>query len=121
MVIDPMIEQALVVGDGKPFLAAIIVLNWDAWHRLTKRFGLKPDDALALESEGAKQAALSNLQRNLVAFPNYAQIRAVHLTLDPWKVENGLLTTTQNVKRHAVEAYFADDIAGLYRHHEAAP
>ena len=121
MVIDPMIEQALVVADGKPFLVAIIVLNRDAWHRLAKRVGLKHDDALALESEGAKQAVLSNLQKDLIAFPTYAQIRAVHLTLDPWTVENGFLTTTQKVKRHVIEAHFADDIAGLYRHHESTP
>ena len=120
MVVDPIIDQALVVGDGKPFLAAIIVLNRKTWHRLAKRLDLRPDDVLALETEGARQAVLSVLQRDLVAFPNYAQIRAVHLTLESWTVENGFLTTTQKVRRHAIEAHFAEDIENLYRNHEVA-
>jgi long-chain acyl-CoA synthetase len=118
MAIDPMIDQALVVGDGKPFLAAIIVLNRDTWHRLAKRLGLKPDEALGLEMETAKEAVLSNLAKDLVAFPNYAQIRAIHLTIESWTVENGLLTTTQKVRRHAIEAHFADVIEKLYRNHD---
>ncbi len=120
MAVDPMIDQALVVGDGKPFLAAIIVLNRKGWHRLAKRLDLQPDDVLALETEGVKQAVLSSLQRDLVSFPDYAQIRATHLTLESWTVENGFLTTTQKVKRHAIEVHFADDIENLYRSHELA-
>ncbi|MDH3659879.1 MAG: long-chain fatty acid--CoA ligase [Alphaproteobacteria bacterium] len=118
MAIDPMIDQALVVGDGKPFLAAIIVLNRDTWHLRAKRLGLKPDDALGLATETAKETVLAGLAKGLVAFPDYAQIRAVHLTLEPWTVENGLLTTTQKVRRHAIEACFADDIENLYRNHD---
>lgn len=118
MAIDPLIDQALVVGDGRPYLAAIIVLNGDAWHPLARQLGLQPDDTLALEAAAAKEAVLSNLAKHLVAFPHYAQIRAVHLTLAPWTVENGFLTTTQKVKRHAIEAHFTNDIKNLYRNHD---
>jgi long-chain acyl-CoA synthetase len=120
MVVDPMVDQALIVGDGRPFLGAIVVLNPDAWHRLAKRLDLDPDDPFALEAEDAKKTVLSGLAKDLVAFPNYAQIRAAHLTLEPWTVQNGFLTTTQKVRRHAIEEHFADDIENLYRGHEAA-
>jgi long-chain acyl-CoA synthetase len=47
--------------------------------------------------------------------PYYAQPRAVALTLDPWTVENGLITPTLKLKRNNLAARYADGIDRLYR------
>jgi long-chain acyl-CoA synthetase len=39
----------------------------------------------------------------------------VHLALEPWSVENGLLTPTLKLKRPEMEKRFADKIAELYK------
>jgi long-chain acyl-CoA synthetase len=46
--------------------------------------------------------------------PRYAQIRALHLTLEPWTVEAGLLTPTLKVKRDRVVPLFTKEIENLY-------
>lgn len=117
IILDPLFDQALVVGDGRPFLAAIIVVNGEAWPRFAQRLGLPPDDAEALHAPTTKKAVLARLDQLLTAFPKYAQIRAVHLSPEPWTVNNGLLTTTQKARRHAIETHFSNDIESLYRGH----
>ena len=111
----PFIDQALVVGDGRPFLTAIIVLNAQGWRDLARGLGVDPSTASALTSPSVKEAIIARLDDLLAVFPSYAQIRAVHLTRDPWTVENGLLTTTQKVRRHAIEEHFNEAIEGLYQ------
>lgn len=68
--IDSIIDQALVVGDGKPFLAALIVLNLELWRRLAKQLGLEPDDPRAFDTDASKNAVLSSLEETLSHFPN---------------------------------------------------
>jgi hypothetical protein len=46
--------------------------------------------------------------------PRHAQVRAVHLVLEPWTVQAGLLTPTLKIKRQAVEARYASEIEALY-------
>ena len=65
----------------------------------------------------AKGAILDRFDHLLAALPTYAQIRTIHLTLEPWTVGNGLLTTTQKVRRHAIQERFADAIERLYQGH----
>jgi long-chain acyl-CoA synthetase len=36
------------------------------------------------------------------------------MTLEPWQVENGLLTPTMKLKRNELQKRFADKIAELY-------
>ena len=49
------------------------------------------------------------------SFPYYAQPRAVALTLEPWTVENGLITPTLKLKRNNLISRYGDVMDGLYR------
>ncbi len=46
--------------------------------------------------------------------PEHAQIRAVHLVLEPWTVQQGLLTPTLKVKRQAITQRYSAEIDALY-------
>jgi long-chain acyl-CoA synthetase len=50
-------------------------------------------------------------------FPGYAQVRRVSATLEPWTVENGLLTPTMKLKRAKVMEKFNREIDGMYAGH----
>jgi long-chain acyl-CoA synthetase len=50
-------------------------------------------------------------------FPGYAQVRRVTLSLDPWTVENGLLTPTLKLKRPKVMERFNAEIDAMYAGH----
>jgi long-chain acyl-CoA synthetase len=110
----PAIEQVLVIGEGESYLAAIVVLGADAWRLLAKRFSLDADAADSLRHEKLHATLLKDIKVHLKDFPGYAKIRRLILTLDPWTVDNGLLTPTLKVKRARVLELFADEIKALY-------
>lgn len=115
---DPLFYQVMVVGEAKPFLAALVVLNREGWKNLAKTLTLNPDDPLALGSPRALNAVLTKTHELTRGFPGYAQIRAMYLTLDTWTIENGLITPTMKLKRREIEKHFASQIHELYAGHE---
>ncbi|HYQ70923.1 MAG TPA: long-chain fatty acid--CoA ligase [Gammaproteobacteria bacterium] len=110
----PAIDQVLVIGEGQPFLAAIVVLNAETWLKLAQRFKLDPDADDSLENDRLQAYLLKKIKVCLKDFPGYAKIRRVIPTLDPWTVDNGLLTPTLKTKRVRILKHFAGKITALY-------
>ena len=108
---DPLFEQAVVVGNRRPFLAAVIVLNAEAWELFAASKGLDPQQP---NHAASKIELLARITSLLAALPRYAQVRAVHLASEPWTIEAGLLTPTLKVKRDVVVPLFAKEIDDLY-------
>ena len=103
---DPLFAQAMVIGENRPYLAVLAVLNPGAWER---------------EKRGLAENARADFLRRRIAqavkaFPAYATPRAVWWTTDPWTTDNGLLTPTLKNKRNNIEARFAAEIERLYPH-----
>ena len=115
---DPLFDQALVVGEGKPYVAAVIVLDQGAWREFAEGLSVDPDDTSSLSESGVVKAALRRAQDRLNSFPSYARVRAVYLTLEPWTVDNGLMTPTMKLKRQKIVERFAEAIHQLYADHE---
>jgi long-chain acyl-CoA synthetase len=112
--LDPAIDQALVVGEGRSYLSAILVLNPDGWLGLARHYGLDDYADASLEDEKLRNHFVNVIRQHLSDFPGYAKVRRVILVREPWTVDNGLLTPTLKVKRNRVLAKFADRIEGLY-------
>jgi long-chain acyl-CoA synthetase len=108
---DPLFEQVMVIGDRRPYLAALIVLNTPNWNSFAEANSITLDQPNQLAS---KSAVLARLNQQLSHLPWFAQIRAVHLALTPWTVKAGQLTPTLKVKRDAVQQKFAKEIEALY-------
>ena len=112
--LSPAIDQALVIGEGQSFLAAMLVLNPDEWTGLAEKYGLDANDEASLADEKLKAGLIREISRNLKDFPGYAKIRRVIPSLEPWSIDNGLLTPTLKVKRPRVLERFSAEIAALY-------
>jgi len=108
---DPLFEQVMVIGDRRPHLVALIVLNDVNWGRFAQAQSLAPEWP---NGRASKIAVLARLKRRLSYLPWFAHIRAVHLALTPWTVEAGLLTPTLKVKRDTLQKKFAKEIEALY-------
>lgn len=113
--LDPLFEQVMVVGEGRPYLSALIVLEADRWPGFAQDLGLDPLDPEALNQPKVHKVVLRRVQQALKDFPGYAKIRRVHLTLEPWTVDNGLTTPTLKVKRPKVLERFAAEVEGMYQ------
>lgn len=114
---DGLFEQAMVVGDDHPFLAALVVLNPQRWAALARRMNLDPDDPQSCNSGQVREVILERIAEQIVSFPGYARIRAVSCQLEPWTIENGLITPTLKLKRNEVCNRFRADIDGMYNEH----
>ena len=112
--LDPLFEQVLVVGEGRPFLSALVVLAADLWPGLALEHGLDAENENSLDDPGLHKDLLGRIRGALRAFPGYAKIRRIALSLEPWSVDNGLLTPTLKVKRGEVLNRFAPQIARMY-------
>ncbi|MCK6452590.1 MAG: AMP-binding protein [Alphaproteobacteria bacterium] len=111
---DPLFRQAFVVGERRPYVAAVVVLDREQWQTIAAR------DNVAADRPDTDQAAallLRRLAARLAGFPSHAQIRAVHATFDAWTTENGLLTPTLKIKRDRLERRYAAEIDRLYAGH----
>lgn len=111
---DPLFEQVLLLGEGKPYLTVMTVLSADHWKKLAAEKGI---DAGQAGSKGAEELLRSRIAAQMKEFPGYAQVRRVTATLDPWTVENGLLTPTMKLKRAKVIEKFNAEIDGMYAGH----
>ena len=108
---DLLFEQVCVLGDGRPCLTAVILLNVLRWNSIASGLGL---DRLAPNSGDGVEMALRRIGAMLGHLPAYAQVRGVHLVLEPWTVQQGLLTPTLKVKRREVEEKYREEIDLLY-------
>ena len=111
---DPLVRHAMVVGEGMPHLAALLVLRREPWQRLATDLGLNADDPAALASRAARDALLKRLAQRTARFPRHARIREVALLLDPWTIENNLLTPTLKLRRQQIEQRYRDLIKELF-------
>jgi long-chain acyl-CoA synthetase len=117
IVADPLFKQALVTGERRPFLVALLVLDPERFAEFAAGTGIPTTINLLSEPKLIK-AVLGRLAKLLDRFPTYAQVRGVHLTFDEWTVDNGLMTTTMKIKRKALEQRFQNEIRALYSGHE---
>ena len=105
--LDPLFEQVLVIGDNRPYLSAIIVLEPQQWARLCAEMGLKPGHPDSLEDEGVLDAVFEKLGVLLSGFPGHAQILRITCTLEPWTIDNSLITPTLKLKRRVIQEVFS--------------
>ncbi|UCC56498.1 MAG: long-chain fatty acid--CoA ligase [Gammaproteobacteria bacterium] len=117
IVMDPLFEQAIIIGDSRPFLTAVLVLNPEQWTSYAQTLGLDSNDENALHDAGFEKAVCDKLHGLLSGFPGYAQVHRATCTLDAWTIENGLITPTLKLKRNRILEHFADAIDRMYAGH----
>jgi len=115
--LDTLFEQVMVIGDNRPYLTALLVLNPEQWALLATELQLDASDPGELRSEALEQRVNDRLGRQLAEFPGYARIHRITCTLEPWTIENELITPTLKLKRNRIMEHFAADIDRMYEGH----
>lgn len=114
---DPVFDQAMVVGEAKPYLSAIVVINEEMWPELAGEAHIEATELDALRDKRLCKMVTKKIASLLSAFPGYEQILRVRLILKPWTINNGLLTPTMKLKRNKIIDQYKKDIDELYAGH----
>ncbi len=114
---DPLIDQVMIYGEGRPYLVALAVLNPEVWPQVAAKVGVRSDMPESLTDSNVEAKVLRRIARNISGFPGYANVHRVLLLQEPWTIDNGMLTPTLKLKRAAVAQQFAAQIDELYKGH----
>ncbi len=111
----PLISQVVAVGDGKPFIGALVTIDvealpgWLATHDLPEM-----DVAAAADHPGVRAALDRAVARTNKAVSRAESIRKYKVLTTDFTIDNDLLTPTMKVKREEVLQTFAAEIEALY-------
>jgi long-chain acyl-CoA synthetase len=98
--LSPIVSHAVVVGDRRPYVAALVTLDPAA--------GLDPGSE---EARAAVQEAVDAANQELSRFE---QVKRFHILPRDFSAEAGEITPTLKLKRRVIERNFADEIDVLY-------
>jgi long-chain acyl-CoA synthetase len=113
---DKYIEQAVVLGDGRNFISALVVPNFPALRRWAERKQLPFESDRDLVGRPETLAkVMSRVDRINAGFSNFERIRKIVLLDGELTPENGLLTPSHKVRRRIVAKTFAVQIDALYK------
>ena len=110
----PLVDQCLVVGDGRPFIAALVTLDRQALPAWAERHGKKVDvRALVDDPEltAEIQRAVDDANKSV---SKAESIRKFQVLADEWTEEGGQLTPSLKLKRNVVMREARDEVAALY-------
>jgi long-chain acyl-CoA synthetase len=113
---DSLFEQVVIIGEAKPFLAAIVTIDEANWVDFANKLSVPPD-AASLNHEKVNDTILKRINDKLVEFPGYAKVIRAHIVLNAWDIESGLITPTLKLKRTKISEKYKNEIAELYRGH----
>ena len=110
-----LVDQCMVVGDGQPFIAALITIDPEALPTWASAHGKTGGiDELASDPDliAEIQKAVDDANK---AVSQAEAIRKFSILPDAWTEEGGQLTPSLKLKRNVVMREFKDEIDALYR------
>ncbi|MES4892703.1 long-chain fatty acid--CoA ligase [Streptomyces sp. NPDC096012] len=111
----PLVNQCIVVGNDRPYIAALITLDQEAvehWLQMRGKPGMSPVELVRdrdLETEVRRAVVAAN---TLVS--QAESIRTFRILAQPFTEEHGLLTPSLKLKRKAIEKAYANEVDALY-------
>jgi long-chain acyl-CoA synthetase len=112
-----LVAQSIVVGDGKPFVAALLTLDPESLPGWLKRNDRNPDTPVADLVEDP--ALLAELQTAIdsanTAVSKAESIRKFAVLSAEWTPEGGQLSAKLGIKRHVLTKEHSEEIEALYR------
>jgi len=115
------VTQAVLIGDRRPYLTALIVPNWDNLKEYARAKGLN----LADPEQFRDHPQIMHLCGNILARANanlnhHEQIQKCRLLLKELSQEDGELTPTLKVKRRVIDTRYAELIDSMYASQDVA-
>ncbi len=108
------ISEAMVVGDNRPYLVALITLDREEAPKLAEKLGVDADPASMAGNELVRAQIQAAVDETNSHFARIEQIKRFAILDDELSQARGELTPTLKVKRKVVHERYADVINSLY-------
>ena len=111
-----LIEQIMIVGEGKKFVSALIVPSFEMLKKWCSNNNLDFHSAKeAVHDAKVKIHYQAIINKINTEFSKIEQIKQFRLVPDVWSVKTGELTPTMKLKRQVVLANYATEIKAIYQ------
>jgi long-chain acyl-CoA synthetase len=111
---DPLIQQAVVIGDGRNYLTALVVPDAQALQALVEARGIQPPPHDLLSDARVWRLVKERLDQRLAVVSRYEQVQNLVLLDRPFSAERGEVTPTLKLRRSRILANYADLIESMY-------
>jgi long-chain acyl-CoA synthetase len=111
---EPEIAQAMVHGDKRPYLVAVIVPKPETVEAIAKAKGVAPDLAALAGSQELKAAIDAALDRANAKLALPERVKRFVVAEQPFTIENEQMTPTLKVRRHVVRGVYGERLEALY-------
>jgi long-chain acyl-CoA synthetase len=110
----PLIGQACVIGDGRPYNTALIVLDSDFGPAWAAQQGIEGDLGALARDEQVRAAVQAGVDAANEKLARVEQIKKFHLVEGDWLPGGDEITPTMKLKRKPIAEKYEADIEGLY-------
>lgn len=111
----PLVAQACAIGDGKPFVSALVVLDGEVAPVWAKDHGIEFETLGDLAQHPDVIAEVDKgLEEAMAGFNNAERVKKVTILSDEWLPDSEELTPTSKLKRRGIHAKYAAEIEALY-------
>lgn len=110
----PLVSQCLVVGDGQPFIGALVTIDDESFPAWAERHGKAGSVADLVDDEDLRAEIQAAVDEANKAVSKAESIRKFAILPHDWTEEAGQVTPSLKLKRHTVMREARDEIAALY-------
>lgn len=111
----PLVGQAAAIGDRRPFVSALVVLDPEVAPAWARQRGIEFDslEDLAVHPE-VREEVDRGLEEVMSKFNQAERVKKVHILGEEWLPDSEVLTPTSKLKRRGIYQRYEDVIEALY-------
>ncbi|MCW2843846.1 MAG: AMP-dependent synthetase and ligase, partial [Nocardioides sp.] len=110
----PLVDQCIVVGDGQPFIAALVTIDPESFPAWAEAHGKTGSIADNVDDPDLRAEVESAVEEANKAVSKAESIRKFRILPDEWTEEGGQLTPSLKLKRNVVMRELRDEVDALY-------
>ena len=114
LVFEPEFGQAMVHGDKRAHLVAVVVPDEDFTAEWAKANNLENDLAALADSEAFHERLREGLERAKARLSPIEQVRRFIIAAEGFTTENGMMTPSLKIRRHEIRKLYGERLEALY-------
>ena len=111
----PIVGQAAAIGDNRPFVSALVVLDPEMAPAWAQSQGIEFKDLADLATKPEVREEIERgLEHAMADFSQAERVKKIHILGEEWEPDSDLLTPTSKLKRRNIHARYAKEIEEMY-------